>query len=151
MFFSNDESGFTLLEILIAVTILTVALIGMAGLLATNVKSVSRGKHQLIALNLAQEQLEDVKMLASSDFDDPVIDDTLINNNPLVQGTAGDIIEVRGSIVGYTLYSRNTYIEDDPVAVANGETVNRKDVAVIVDWTDVSGPHNIMVRTIIAR
>lgn len=150
MVLSRNDSGFTLLEILIAITILSVALIGMAGLLTTNVKSISRGKYQLIGLNLAQEKLEDLKMVATTNFAAAEVTPTLPESDPI--GRTGwedrEIGGDAGALVNFTGFTRETYIIDKPDA--NG-IVNLKDIAVVVEWTDVSGNHDVMVRTSIAR
>lgn len=151
MVFSKDDSGFTLIEILIAITILSVALIGMAGLLTTNVKSISRGKYQLIGLNLAQEQLESLKMEATNNFAAANITPTLPLSDPIARTgwEAQEIGGAPGALLNFTGFTRETYIIDRADLVTG--VVNLKDIAVVVEWTDISGNHDVMVRTTIAR
>ncbi len=139
----NDD-GFTLLEVLVAIVILATALLSMAGIMSTNIKTVSRGKHQTIATNLAIEQMESLQMQANADFDAVAVADTVAASDPVTRANP-DITEDYGTITNYPTFRRETYITDGAVPV------NSKDVGVVLLWTDVSGAHNIVMRSTFAR
>ncbi|MCK9274452.1 MAG: prepilin-type N-terminal cleavage/methylation domain-containing protein [Syntrophales bacterium] len=72
----NDSKtrGFTLIEVLIALFILIVALLGTLGVTATVIKGNSFEKMQTDAATLAQEKIEELKIAgtaASSGSDNP--------------------------------------------------------------------------------
>jgi len=140
----RDEMGFTLIEVLIAMMVLTIALIALAGLLSTTIRSTNLGKNTTIAANLAQEMMENLKMIATSNFDDAGVADTVASSDP-VAGTNPDQVEDYGAIAGYATFRREVYITD------GAAPVNSKDVAVRVIWSDGIGTHSTLLRTTLAR
>lgn len=62
---STDERGFTLVEVLIATVILTVALVSMAELMAVTIRMQMLGREQTSAVRLAQDKIDE---LMSQDF-----------------------------------------------------------------------------------
>ena len=60
----TDEQGLTLSEVIVAITILGVAVIGLMGMFSTSqITYVDAGK-ETIALNLAQQEIEETKSKA---------------------------------------------------------------------------------------
>ncbi len=137
--------GFTLIEVLLALVILSVALIGLAGLMATAIKSNALGKNTTFASNLAQERLEALKMTAAVNFDGAALGDPVASSNPLT-GANPDSAEDYGAISGYSSFRREVHITNGA-----GGTVNSKDVAVRVVWRDALGTHSTVLRTTMAR
>lgn len=138
----KDEGGFTLLEVLIAIVLVSVALIALAGLLTSTITNTSMGKNTTVAANLAQQKLEALKMTASVDFD--TVTDSASGSDPIAVLNP-DMVEDYGSITGYPTFRREVYITD------GSAPVNSKDVAVRVIWSDKLGSHSTMLRTVIAR
>ena len=58
---SIGSKGFTLVEILTALVILSICLLGMAGLMATTTKNNSFGGHLTEAATIAQDKLEQLR------------------------------------------------------------------------------------------
>jgi type II secretion system protein I len=56
---SNDR-GFTLIEVLIAMVILTVALVSMAELMAITLRMQQLGRNQTLAMRLAQDKVDEL-------------------------------------------------------------------------------------------
>ena len=54
----NKSHGFTLVEVLVAVVILSIALLALAGLMVQSTKNSSWGSHLTEAATLAQDRLE---------------------------------------------------------------------------------------------
>ena len=54
----HNNSGFTLLEVLIAISIFSVASLGVLGLLLTNIRGVMEVENRLVATNLARGKLD---------------------------------------------------------------------------------------------
>ena len=56
-------NGFTLIEVLVALVILSVSLIGLAGLMVTTTKNNSFGTHMTEATTFAQGKLEELRAI----------------------------------------------------------------------------------------
>jgi type IV pilus assembly protein PilV len=111
---SMNHEGFSLIEVLIALVILAVSLLGVAGLMATITRNNSYGGHLTEAATLAQDKLEQLRATPSG----------MINLN----------IAITDNPVGSTgvTYTRSW------VAVPNtpppGNTLNT--ITITVSWTD---------------
>jgi type II secretion system protein I len=57
----GDNRGFTLLEILVALAILSIGICALAGMQVTNIKSTGFNKDASIATGLAQKKIEELK------------------------------------------------------------------------------------------
>lgn len=60
----RDKSGFSLVEILITITIIGIGLIGMLSFFSSSLRSHNEAKNELIAAGLAQEGAELIRNLA---------------------------------------------------------------------------------------
>jgi prepilin-type N-terminal cleavage/methylation domain-containing protein len=95
MDFSKNTQGFTLIEILIATVIITVASLGTVSLTIGIMKGNSFSKGLTTATTLAQDRLEEVKRLGYS-------------NAGTTIGT-----EAYGTIVNFPAYKRVTAVAND--------------------------------------
>ena len=57
---SNDDRGFTLIEVLIAIVVLTVALVSMAELMAITLRMQQLGRNQTSATRVAQDKVDEL-------------------------------------------------------------------------------------------
>jgi prepilin-type N-terminal cleavage/methylation domain-containing protein len=57
---SNNERGFTVVEVLVAIVILTVALVSMAELMAVTLRLQQLGRNQTSAIRLAQDKIDEL-------------------------------------------------------------------------------------------
>lgn len=106
----RDANGFTLIEILIATVIITVASLGVVSLTIGIIRGNSSSKRLTIATTLAQDRLENVKRLGYSNA-----------------GTAAGT-ENYGTIANYGGYKRVTSVAD------NTPDSNIKTITVMVYW-----------------
>jgi len=60
----RGQTGFTLLEVLVTVTILSIGLLGIASMMATSIMGGAFGKRTTIAENLALQKLEQFRNLS---------------------------------------------------------------------------------------
>jgi type IV pilus assembly protein PilV len=125
---SDGQSGFTLLEVLIAVSILTIGLLGVASMQASAIRGNYFSDNTTTALCLAEDKMED---LMGRDFADAVlVDATAANNGNLDSITTVDFQETvneSGQVVAGGEYRRIWNIADsvDP---------QMKTVTVVVTW-----------------
>ena len=62
MTFSLRSDGFTLIEILITIVMLSISLLALAGLMATTSRNTSLGGHLTEAATFAQDRLEELRV-----------------------------------------------------------------------------------------
>ena len=63
----GKQSGFTLVETMVAIAVLTIGLVGAAALIAQMVGNTGRSRYMSIAAMLASEKLEDLNRFPASD------------------------------------------------------------------------------------
>ena len=118
----RKSKGFSLIEILIALVILSFSLLALAGLMSTTTRNISFGAHMTEAATMAQDRLERLRQ-------------SPMQYIPLVYNT---------STVGQTgiLYTISW------VAVQNSTTLDT--VTITVRWTDTTN-HSISIGSVIAQ
>jgi len=113
--------GFTLIEIMVAITLLSVGLLGMAGLTVGIMRGNALSSEVTTATVLAQAKMEDIKRVGYSG--------------------ATEITEDYNSIAGYPLFKRDTVVDVDT------PDLGMKTVAITVSWD--SDASSIAVETIL--
>jgi type IV pilus assembly protein PilV len=119
----KESRGFTLLEVMIALVIFAIGLLGLAGLQVMAIKGNSFGQQMTVASTLAQNQLEALRESAGS----------LSNGNDLVTAQNG----IR--------YTRTWTV------AANQPQANMDTVDITVSWTGPTGSGTEAIRTITIR
>jgi len=61
IFFCENEKGFTLIEVLLSISILAIGLLGMAALQVTATKGNALAKKNTLAISLAEDKIEEYK------------------------------------------------------------------------------------------
>jgi type IV pilus assembly protein PilV len=110
---SLKSKGFTLIEILIALVILSISLLSLAALMATTSRNTSFGGHMTEAATFAQDQLEQLRVAIWDDI-----------NNEWLDASGTDTRTASG-----IPYTRTLNV------VQNG---NIKTITITVSWTDQS-------------
>ncbi len=113
--------GFTLIEIMVAITLLSVGLLGMAGLTVGIMRGNALSSEVTTATALAQAKMEDIKRIGYSG--------------------ATDDAEDYNAIAGYPLYKMDTVIDEDT------PELGMKTVTITVSWD--SDGSSIAVETIL--
>jgi len=149
----SNEKGFTLLEILIAITILSVGLLALAEMTVYVIKSNTIGNKVTDATVLAQDKLEKLKNLS---YTDAQLDDTDSN-------TADVSTDIHSSTTLFTSPDHSDGYPNDATGqtitislspqrvwnvAANTPASGMKTVTVIVGWND-SINHFVALSTII--
>ena len=123
----NNNSGFTLMEVLAAMLILSIGLLGMAALITGIINSNKLSNRISTATTCAQDKMEDIRRLGYSGT--PTSDTTTT--------------EAYNSITNYSLFKRITFTD-----VANPDA-GMKTVTVTAYWD--SDAHSVELKTILAQ
>lgn len=103
---SKNSRGFSLIEVLIALVILSIALLALAGLMVQTTKNTSFGNHMTEASTFAQDRLEGLRALLFN---------SMTGGTDVVTGSTGQT------------YSRNCVITKNST---NAETT------ITISWSD---------------
>lgn len=100
---SSDPRGFTLIETLVAITILLIAIVGPMSAIGNSLSQIALARDQMIAINLAQEGIEAVRQ----ERDSKMIDQLLGGSNSPVYWRSGlNQGEYIGTMVSPNLITR---------------------------------------------
>ncbi len=105
-----NDKGFTLLEILVAVTLLTIGLLGVAGLTVGIMRGNIHSNIVTTATTLAQDRMEEIRKRGYDNVDTTTFPDEDYN-----------------TITNFPFYKRVT-------SIAVGPSVNMKTVTITVSW-----------------
>lgn len=125
--FVRKHEGFTLLELMIALSILSIVLLALAGLAATAIQGNAFSDRLTAATTLAKDKLEALR---------------LAGYNGSVTGVATET-ESYNTIANFPLFKRETVIQ------ANSPAAGMQTVTVTVLWE--SDEHSVSVATILAQ
>ena len=125
----GNKKGFTLIEVLIAVCLLAIAMLGLATLQSRGIRGNDVGNRTSQAIALAQDQLEQLIHSASG------------GNFPLAAPSPNPFPDANNPIsetgVAGGIFTR-TWQLADPGPVANSQTIT-----VTVSWNDLIGQHTV--------
>jgi len=122
----THESGFSLIEVLVAIAILAIGLLAIGSMQLSTVRNTTNSNTITQAIMLASQKMEEIKN--TPDFT------TLADEDEVAIDANGD----PGGI-----YTRRTRISDPPDIMISGVTKDTssfaRDVEVTVEWTTVHG------------
>jgi prepilin-type N-terminal cleavage/methylation domain-containing protein len=157
----KNKAGFSLIEILAVLFIVSLALLGLVSLIIQNIQAQSVNKNNFIAYNLAQEGVELIRQTRDSNwragdpFDQDLAPGTYYidyrDDKPTQNGDGriylynGYYINLTGVESGAipTLFTREVYL-DKPAYDGNPLQVR-----VIITWTDHNHPYRYELRTLL--
>ncbi len=134
---ARGRGGFTLIEVLIALTILAIGLLGVALMQVTSISGNTFSREMSVATELGQDMLEQLRTLqyTSSTTDNALLGGNHPDNTDVADGLAvgvgnANIIDERGLTVGPLIYTRTWTVTD------NTPAANMKAIDVTVSWTE---------------
>jgi prepilin-type N-terminal cleavage/methylation domain-containing protein len=166
--FTKKKSGFSLIEILAVLFIVSVALLGLVSLIVQNIQAQSINKNNLIAYNLAQEGIELIRQTRDSNWKNSLPYDTNLADGTYYMDYRMDKPEIASlssgkiyllNVSGYlnyvnlqagdsgaipTIFTREIYL-DKPV----GYEGNPLQVRVLVTWSDRGHAYRYELRTLL--
>jgi len=119
----DPNAGFTLVESMLTLAIMSVGLLALAGLQITALRGNAWSRRMTTAVSIAEQRIEQLKNTPYSD----------IQAEAATQVTASNLHFTR------------------QVTVTNGPLPNTKSVSVLVSWQDQSKTHMFPIATIIGQ
>ena len=129
----KGSQGFTLIEVMIAIVILSVGLLGMASLTVGIINGNAFSKNLSTATTLAQDKMEEIWEQNYSDV----------------------AVEQKAALLSpFANYERQVEVDTTTYPDIVGppaQQVGMKIVTVIVYWTDRNGEHSVPLKTILSQ
>ena len=142
---NNIESGFTIIEILVAITAIVVAFTAILGFFAFEARVAERSRMRLEAISLSEEAMEAVRNFR----DNTTWSSTGIGNlstgvdfHPASSSTGWNIISGSENINGFTrkiIFNRVYRDANDNISDSGKEDNNTRKVTVTISWADRQG------------
>jgi prepilin-type N-terminal cleavage/methylation domain-containing protein len=132
----KSQRGFTILELLIAISILTVGLLGVASMQVSGIRGNYFSANTTIGLTLAEEKMEELLAL---DYDHGDLQDSELGNNGDLTTTA--TIDHDETVEG--LYHRIWNVRDEDTGAG---WPDMKTITVIVEWEQ--NKHRVMLTSL---
>ena len=136
----NREKGFTLIEVLVAIVILTFGLLAVGTMQISAIRGNFMGGNTSIALSLASEKMED---LLNKDFNHAELVDSVSGNNTTLSSTTSvdnyEYVAEEGIVGAGGFYRRIWNVADET-------SPTRKSVVVIVTWEN--NRHRVSITSI---
>ncbi|NWG03863.1 MAG: prepilin-type N-terminal cleavage/methylation domain-containing protein [Syntrophaceae bacterium] len=120
-----NKKGYSLVEVLVSLVLLSIAILGLTGLMVQTTNNNSFGCHITEAATFAQDQLENLKVS---------LWDNVVTGNDEMQGSTG------------INYSRSWVVV--PNAAPPNDTV--KEITITIQWNDKTS-HSVGFRSVIFR
>jgi type IV pilus modification protein PilV len=137
---AGSMAGFTLIEVLVAIVILTFGLLAVGSMQISAIRGNFMGGNTSIALSLASEKMED---LLNKDFNHADLNDSVTGNNGTLSSTTSvdhqENISEEGVVGASAFYRRIWNIGDQTSPIT-------KNVMVIVTWEN--NRHRISIASI---
>jgi len=122
----SEESGFSLIEVMVSLAILAVGLLGIAALQITAIKGNASGMKLTEVSSLIGNKLEDYRQMVYENVADKIEENVKLNESDT------------------RVYKRTTTVTEDT------PEVGLKTVTVELSWTDTR-PHSVSFMTIISN
>jgi type IV pilus assembly protein PilV len=122
----KDNRGFSLIELLIAICLLSIGIMGLATLQSRGIRGNDLGNRTTQAVALAQDKMEE-----------------LINTSRTQTIAAGSESNIDETGTGGGIFSRSWAVQNN-TPVTGAETID-----ITVTWNDIVGQHNVTTSGVI--
>ena len=157
----TDARGFTLIEVLAAMAILSIGLVSLMSLSVTSLKSKETGKRRTIAVNLAADKIEYLKAIPYHNVNVDGSEAIDRNCNIFDGGTRFECV-AQGTDSYIALFDNLEFewswdvqyidLDNDGVRHQEGSTNIEDDdaklIIVNVTWNDMFGDHTVTLKTL---
>ena len=142
---NKSDDAFTLVEIIVAIAILSVGLLSIASLVTTVIRGNAKSRRMTTAITLAQTKIEELKNL---DYGNSELEDSNTGNNSSLTSTSSTDhseadIDAEGEAGG--IYTRIWNVADDT------PSTNMKTITVIIKWEEKGKERKTAFTTIISE
>jgi len=146
--FSRNHHGFSLIEVMVAVVILAVGLMGLAKFQGELTRSAAETKTRASALALAERKLEDLRSFAEISIPaTPVVNtfyfDEIADNAGGTESSGALNLPATTYTIGGEVFTLSWTLATAPIAGAQEINVN-------VAWTDLDGPQSVAMTGIVS-
>jgi len=128
----RNGKGFTLVEIMIAMLLLVIALVGLASVTVSVIKGNDLSRMVTTATTLAKDKMEELKNLSTT-------------------GAGYDALPAIGSETKETIYTRDWTVGAVGATAPDNDTTKMKKITVTVTWTWNGQSHNATLNAIVFR
>ncbi len=132
----TNEPGFSLIELLVAASLLTVGIISILSVLASSSNTATISRVRAVANNLAAEKIESARVYSYANI-----------TQAYLQTNLGTTV-TRGGYV-FTLSYNVSYVDDPANGTGAGFTNDYKKVSITVSWLRPKPADSILVETLI--
>jgi type IV pilus assembly protein PilV len=127
----KNGKGFTLIEIMIAILLLVIALVGLASVTVSVIKGNDLSRMVTTATTLAKDKMEEIKNLSATSAGY----DALAGSSDTVEA----------------IYTRAWTVGAVGAIAPDNDTTKMKKITVTVTWTWNGQSHNVTLNTIVLR
>ncbi len=137
----SSAKGFTLIEVLVGVIIISIISIASFTTVSVLTRSTEASRNQIIASNLIQKSMEEVRRVAQTEFDD-------LNTCAFPAGGAltGDACGFEVTDTHFPGFSRTLTVTNEEL-----HSAELKRVVVSASWMDMGSPRNLTSVMLISR
>ncbi|MFC1889749.1 prepilin-type N-terminal cleavage/methylation domain-containing protein [Thermodesulfobacteriota bacterium] len=145
----HNVCGLTMIEVLIASTVLTIGLLGMVAMQGRSMRGIGYSRHVSNVTTLLESKAEEMRLLAW-DHPDLAAGNHVDPQNPLTEiGSAPSEVEYpENERVPSAIFNRLWSVTD--IDEEGNGSIDRKDVAFTLTWRH-AGDHAVTIITSIAR
>ena len=145
----KEVSGQSLFEVVIAIGVAAMILVGAVSLSTTSLRNTNFSKNNALATKYAQEGSEFIRQKRDEGWDTYMTNYTVVSGTLYLDGSLGNSNALIDGVFSRTIATEckyyNTVTGGVPGAVpcGSGSTANIVDSFVVVSWTDSQGTHNV--------
>jgi prepilin-type N-terminal cleavage/methylation domain-containing protein len=156
------KPGFSLMEILAVLFIVSIALLGVLSLIIQNIQVQSVNKNNLIASSLSQEGIELIRQIRDNNWQNSLSFDTGLADGYYRIDYRSIVATPVSNISDYLLFIQNSfYVHNNGVGVGYMPTIFSRHIVItklsddvlqvrsIVSWTDHKRPYRYELQTLL--